>query len=256
MRHLKFHVHQAKFGTVNATWTRTRFPYPHHRIYYVTEGEGEIVLKQQTIQLVPGCMYLLPAYQLVKATCWDRMTHYYVHFQVESDVTNPLMQWAQPQLSICVQDDEVRPWFERLKQSFHSTTVDGYLHCQASLMMLLAPFFKDITLQETNRSRFQTVLHYIEEHVGKKISLDELANVMHLDPVYFSNLFTRTFHIPPSQFVVQKRVERAQQLLAFTNHTMKQIAEQCGFDNQMYFARVFQLRTGLTPTKYRQVVRI
>ncbi len=49
---IKFEIHEAKTATVDSRWSLKTFPYPHHRIYYVTDGRAFLKLKDKSIALV------------------------------------------------------------------------------------------------------------------------------------------------------------------------------------------------------------
>ena len=59
--------------------------------------------------------------------------------------------------------------------------------------------------------------------------------------------------MPPAQFMLELRVERAKELLAFTDKSIAEIAEASGFSDQNYFARIFKRFTDISPTQYRRM---
>ena len=68
---------------------------------------------------------------------------------------------------------------------------------------------------------------------------------------HFARVFKRTTGMPPVQFILGIRIERAKELLDFTDMPVTEIAEASGFYDQNYFARTFKKITGVSPTQYR-----
>jgi AraC-like DNA-binding protein len=74
---------------------------------------------------------------------------------------------------------------------------------------------------------------------------------MHLEPSYFTRLFTRSFGIPPVHYILQARIQQAQMLLRQTNYTIENIGANLGFLDRFHFSRTFKNITGTSPGIYR-----
>lgn len=101
-----------------------------------------------------------------------------------------------------------------------------------------------------NKLRF--VLEYIQENLDKKISLHELSNFSDMSVHYFKQLFKTSTGLPPYQYIIQKRVELAKNLLKRGDLTIAEIALACGFSHQSNFTYHFKRLTGLTPGKFKK----
>jgi AraC family transcriptional regulator len=99
--------------------------------------------------------------------------------------------------------------------------------------------------------RLMRVLRYIETHMGEPITLANLAATVGLSRMYFAKQFRATTGIRPHDFVLCKRIERAQQLLAATSDALVDIALSVGFQTQAHFTTVFKKVTGTTPYQWR-----
>ena len=101
------------------------------------------------------------------------------------------------------------------------------------------------------------VIDYIETALGKAdLGLGELAAVARLSPFHFSRAFKRATGSAPHQFVIARRVRRAQLLLADGGCSQAQIAYETGFSSQAHFASTFRRVTGMTPGQYRRTARL
>jgi len=94
-------------------------------------------------------------------------------------------------------------------------------------------------------------IEYIQSHLSEKLTVDAIASSAGYSPSYFSQLFQKEMGMSPYQFVVQNRVERAQQLLQTTQLPIQDIAFQTGFNSVANFCYAFKKATGITPHEHR-----
>jgi AraC family transcriptional regulator len=99
------------------------------------------------------------------------------------------------------------------------------------------------------------VMKYIEEHLTEEIRLDGLAQVAGLSHHRFAHNFKRATGMPPHQYVIRCRVDRAKSLLRDTDKTMANLTYSLGFGSPSRFALLFRRETGMTPTRYRALFR-
>ncbi|MCJ8010323.1 AraC family transcriptional regulator [Paenibacillus sp. KQZ6P-2] len=96
------------------------------------------------------------------------------------------------------------------------------------------------------------VIPYIEMNLKGRLTREELAKVAHLNPVYFSRLFQKSYGITPMKLVQKLRMKRALQMLENSEYTIEFIAVECGFYDAAYFNRMFQRIYLMTPGMYRR----
>ena len=102
------------------------------------------------------------------------------------------------------------------------------------------------------RHRLRAVIEYIDGHLGREVSLDDLAAVARLSPYHFARLFKNSTGLPPHQFVIARRVERAKELLREgARLPLAEIAAEVGFADQSHFTRHFKRLVGVTPRQFQ-----
>jgi AraC family transcriptional regulator len=107
------------------------------------------------------------------------------------------------------------------------------------------------------RSTLRAVVDYIEAHLDAAPSLDQLAAVAGLSAYHFARQFRAATGLPPHQYVIARRVERAKQLLQTgTDTTLAEVAAHAGFSDQSVFSRHFKRLVGVTPGEFRTPARI
>ncbi|MFD3216044.1 MULTISPECIES: helix-turn-helix domain-containing protein [Bacillus] len=96
-----------------------------------------------------------------------------------------------------------------------------------------------------------TCLNHIHKHIYDEITLNDLANLLHISPTYLSKLFKKEVGIPLSEYIQRERVEEAKKLLTLTTYPLSDICAWLNFNDQSYFTRVFKKITSMTPRQYR-----
>ena len=95
-------------------------------------------------------------------------------------------------------------------------------------------------------------LRIINRSYTDKITLSDISKSLHVNPTYFSSLFTREMGKTFSEYLMELRISKAEELLKNTGLSILDAATASGFDDQSYFTKVFRKHTGLTPGKYRE----
>jgi AraC family transcriptional regulator len=96
---------------------------------------------------------------------------------------------------------------------------------------------------------------YLEAHLAEDFSLQAVADAAELSPFHFARAFKRETGAPPHRYLMERRVERARELLAGGDMGLAEIALACGFAGQSHFTTAFKRHTGVTPGAWRQAVR-
>ncbi|WP_252979975.1 helix-turn-helix transcriptional regulator [Eisenbergiella tayi] len=94
-------------------------------------------------------------------------------------------------------------------------------------------------------------MNYISTNFNHSITLEEVADAVHLHPAYFSSIFKQCSGSSFKEYLNMVRVEESKRLLSNTEYSIIDIAVACGFDDQSYFSKVFKKYTGMTPKQYR-----
>ncbi|MFC0329849.1 helix-turn-helix domain-containing protein [Paenibacillus sepulcri] len=104
---------------------------------------------------------------------------------------------------------------------------------------------------QSRRSEILEAQQYVTKHINKKITLEEVADILHINSSYFSRLFKKETGHNFINYVTFAKMERAKELLDKTGISVEKIAEKLGYDNKSYFTKLFKKHTGSTPGEYR-----
>lgn len=96
------------------------------------------------------------------------------------------------------------------------------------------------------------VLCHIEGHLDRTIRNEDLAALVRLNPSHFGRAFRNSFGEPPHEYVIRRRVERAQGLMLSTEASLSDIALDCGLADQSHLTRLFRRIVGESPRAWRR----
>ena len=151
--------------------------------------------------------------------------------------------------------------------------IDGTAYTQMQNADLLSKCTEAVTLREMEQSyrdglallcsprrmkedisnyTIKRAINYIREHYKEGISLEEVAGRLGITPEYLSTLFNREMGENFSTFLRKFRISHAKRLLKGTDMKVYEIAEEVGYTDPKYFARVFKEELGISPGDYRQ----
>lgn len=97
-----------------------------------------------------------------------------------------------------------------------------------------------------------SAIDYIDEHIAESIPIPELARLCQMPEVSFRREFRKQFRMSPNQFIIRLRLHNACMRLSETQAPVGEIARDCGFVDQNYFARQFKQHLGTSPREFRQ----
>ncbi len=105
--------------------------------------------------------------------------------------------------------------------------------------------------QSQPEKHINLIRKYIEEKYSEAISVEEIAEVFHINRYYLTHRFKRVTGYSPKQYMLLCRIAKARQMLSASNVSIMEIAGRCGFGDASNFSRQFRAETGYTPKEFR-----
>ena len=96
---------------------------------------------------------------------------------------------------------------------------------------------------------------FFNEHYNDPISIDEYARETHVSTSWFIRNFKACTGFTPMQYILSKRIYNAEVLLRDTDYNIAEISRIVGYDNPLYFSRVFRKTKKMSPSEYRKCIR-
>jgi AraC-like DNA-binding protein len=275
----RFYLLNAGYATHHADWNYKNVSSPFARIYLVTDGEALLHTSGGgSISLTPGHLYLIPPFVRHSYECAGYYALYYIHIYetlsagklffddyiypgevkagyYEIETVKKLLQ-INPNRELKQYDPKT---YDNSSNLLHNIAIDSrntlatVIHTSGILYQLLAAFAEHATEKyQATDNRIKSVLRLIRRDIDKEIPMDKMVEICCLSEAHFIRLFKKEIGLTPIQYILQKKIEKAQLLLLTTKQTVKDIAYSLSFDNIGYFDRTFKKMIGTTPGKYRE----
>lgn len=227
-------------------------------IHYILSGNGYYKVSQKTYRLGKGDAFLI---------CPDELIYY------EADKKNP---WTYTWIGF--QGVKIRQYLERTslleKPVFHYEHDDRIRLCHEKMfeanqlssnrdlimnsilyeyLFLLARKFpkEHRSPQEKQTVYVEEALHILESCYAQEVSIQSIANELGLDRSYLHRLFKSATGFSLQEYLLDLRIRKACSLLKRTNLSIAIIALSVGYEDTLYFSRLFKRKKGISPTKYR-----
>lgn len=232
-------------------------------LIYCVEGEGWFELDNCRHTVTANQFFILPEHQAhtYGSNAENPWTIYWMHFNglkaafFSSGFDKPCNITPQEHSRI----KERLVLFEEIYSSISSGYSKNYmLYATTSLFHFLGSMkfigeYRDCGSMDrnTNKDVAQLAIHFMKENLNKKISLADIAREVKLSVSYFSNLFEEKTGSSPLRYLIYLRIQEACHYLDFTNLKINQISPLVGYDDSLYFSRLFNKTMGMSPSEYK-----
>ena len=221
----------------------------------------------KTSTLGPGAASLLTRGQRAQWT-WSapvEVTHIYLGPSLVREVASEVMDCVVSDVTLAdvlrVEDPMMTWAAEAVAQEARVNGLGGPLYVESIARALIVHLLRSYAEVQRSavdaagglsHSQRKTISAWVDAKLNEAMRLDAMAEVLGLTPCLFARLFRQSFGKPPYAFVIERRIARAERLLASTRLPIKQIAADCGFSDQSHMTRLFRRAHGVTPAKYRR----
>ena len=96
------------------------------------------------------------------------------------------------------------------------------------------------------------VLNYIAPHINEPLTVNSIAQILYQNRSYLSRIFKSEMEINLSDYIVERKLLEAKDLLRFSERSISEISNFLAFSSQSYFQTVFKKKYGITPLQYRK----
>ncbi len=129
------------------------------------------------------------------------------------------------------------------------------LHAKAIFYRIVYELLRQLYNQDDQLEKtdlVSQVMDYIQKKYNQPLTLESLARDLKYNAQYLSRTFKHKMGQSPITYLLQVRMEKAQNLLLHTNATVREIAEHVGYLDEFYFNRMFKQYTGVTPGSFKR----
>jgi AraC family transcriptional regulator len=186
------------------------------------------------------------------------LPHMGVVLSLSANMASGGLDFDSPATSEAMASDPVmQRLFDQLSRSGSDESDDDSAYADAIRVALAARWLKLRSSEQSESTealqkwRLKRVLAHIDENLGEAISLADLARAAGLSRMYFAARFRAATGLRPHDYLLQRRIDRAKELLSRTEETLVNIALDVGFQTQAHFTTVFKKFVGSTPGRWR-----
>lgn len=239
-------------------------PISQYILIYNVEGKGWYRLDGQVFEVKNNQYFILPAgkphaYGSDENEGW---TIYWVHFK--GTLAEHYAQGAsRPTDILPTIDSRINTRMDLFEEIYHTLEMEYsrenllyacscFVHYLGSLRYLQS--YRNASFNASiSNDPIMITLHYMKENIGKKITLQELADNLGYSPSHFSAIFTQRMGNSPLSYFNQLKIQKACQLLDFTDMKVNQVCFKVGIEDNFYFSRLFRKIMGMSPLAYKQM---
>ncbi|RZL59097.1 MAG: AraC family transcriptional regulator [Pedobacter sp.] len=278
----RYSLLNVEYVELSSNWQYSNIISPYVRIYYISGGGGYLSDASGKVILEEGYLYLIPSFTMCTMSCDSSLAQYYVQFFDDEAIGYSILQNIKsiqkipastldhhlfnrlleinPDRGISKSYDpksyEYEAFYTDCKQLNYKQPPAVFHETQGILQQLSSRFLNESTESRINYNhhskKMVETVNYILDNLNLLLLVSDLAQRINHDSDYFSRQFKQHTGMRPINFINQKRVERAQYLMATTALNYSQIATHVGFDNLSYFSKMFKRITGLSPGAYKK----
>lgn len=191
----------------------------------------------------------------VRYTKLDYMC-YYVHFVVNDGLLYEILM-GLPNFIDIKSDEHYLKLMKKIDKYNKPGIMADNIIIQSALLELIYSLYKETSVQtknvninSNNRRMIEEVIKYIDDNLSGDLTLKTISAHVSLSPVYFHRVFKTSTGLTLHDYVEDRRIKRAVELLVSTDMTLTEIAYECGFSSQSYFSYAFRKRMKQTPRNY------
>jgi AraC family transcriptional regulator, arabinose operon regulatory protein len=228
-----------------------------HDLTYVLSGSATYIVNNTPFQINAGDIIYIPkGCQREAFTSPDHPMHCFAFnfqcFNRHEDITN----LAFPTQFKLQGSGEILNYYKSFSKIWLEKKKGYNLEARAILMLVLHKatlLYSSKNISEIDNERINIVKSYVLDNFNKKISIDYLANLLNLHPVYFGAFFKKKTATTIKDYINYIRIQKAHNLLSTGGYTVTEVAIHCGYEDVFYFSKVFKKIKGYSPSNTAKI---
>lgn len=224
-------------------------------LHYITNGQG--VFLDEEFDENCGYVVVPDELEIVKSDTKNPYESYWIMFQ-GIKAKDILKKCGIAHHNGVFKSDKNKQCAEILRKTLFEITPTNEFEevyiMQSAFYQIIALHIQDMKEADESYSNIaQSVMDFINENYYQKIKINELAKKYNYTRNYLYTLFKSEYGVSPQEYIVTLRIEKAKQLLLDETKSLlvSEVASAVGFNDCLYFSRLFHKRTGLSPTEFK-----
>ncbi len=226
--------------------------------HYIHSGKGTYHVRDQVYHLKAGDMFLMiPGERIFyQADADDPWEYSWIGLQgIKAEECVRRSRIYQDLVCSVTPDSQIVQIFSRLQNAAELRNADLLFNACAWEFVYQLSTSTGIEEKQTPLSAdeyTEMVLSYVEQNFERPISVQEIADHLALDRSYVHRIFKKRMNMSVKEYILSLRMANACSYLIHTDLSISDIARSVGYDDVLYFSRLFRKKKGLSPSEYRQ----
>lgn len=248
---------------------------PHHYVerkhgiatavmIYCLSGRGSIEIDNTIHKMHKGQLAIIPPQipHIYQADQRDPWSICWIHFTgTHTQALSESLKLTTQNPCLYVPDTRIiRDAFENVYACLNYHYSNAGLQAMSSELLRLFSLAKlhqgfSSEQRQSAENRVMSTLAFMEQHLDIPLTLNEMAAHSGQSLPYFTKLFRQRTNQSPMAYFIQLKIRKACELLDETDSSIREIANQLGYDDPYYFSRIFKKTQGCSPAAYRQSIK-
>lgn len=278
------YIRVAMDSVLDTPWTIDERVIWDYELLFLKEGRLQVTVEGVTYEGNPGDVFFFKPNQRHSITSLgtQRIRQPHVHFDLHVLPDSPEVTVSY--MTFDKMSSKEQSWFREDELSAHPYFIPGHFRpldpsyvervlfdlireyetkppfyelriksCMLDLLTILLreQYYGSKSKKDGQIEFLSEIRTYIDRNVTRNVTLEELSEHFHVSKFYLIHLFKNMFQMTPIQYHQHIRMERAKNMILYSNTPLGHIAEHLGFSNIHSFSRAFKTVTGKSPSQYR-----
>lgn len=232
-----------------------------YQLIYIASGKAHFHFNGKEEIVTAGHMVLYRPKELQKYEYYlqDQTEVYWVHF-TGGNVKNIIRSYGitdDKKIFYCGSSLEYQNHFRIMIEELQCCK-DDYpemleMHLRQIFIMMHRQLNSDNKIENNLLAEeMDKAMLYFNEHYNEDISIESFASSLHMSTSWFIRNFKQYTGQTPMQYILSIRISHAENLLENTDYNLTEISRIIGYENPLYFSRIFKKQKGLSPSEYKK----
>ncbi len=227
-------------------------------LVFPIRGRARFVLEKQEYILEPGkVLHAGSKMELDKEVLGEETWEYILmHYRV-LDEEGTQESLFKLQYSFLLYEDQWKE-LKQLLERLYIIQRDSKIHTALASKVILYEIISRLLYSSWERKdkvqkdSISLALDYIHNHLEQNPSIQILSDYIGMKPKQLYYYFQKKTGMSPKQYIMNLQIKRAKEMISQGNHTMQEISELIGYEDSLYFSRIFKKYVGVSPMKFRE----
>ena len=216
---------------------------PYYLLHYVLEGEGAFLKNSTLHQVGPGDLFVICPEELTTYRASEENPWEYCWISFRASETPEFLKEA------VIRQPGVRSIFEQIRDQVQGKPEDGKIF--TLLYEMLWRLSLDAPVKQDRQNTYALYAKtYLETAYMRQVSIQEIADTLHIDRRYLTILFREAYGKPPQAYLMQLRLEQAKNFLS-QGYGVTEAASMAGFSDLSNFSRQYKRAYGICPSRQK-----